>query len=506
MKKISFLALLFISFYGYSQTLKTTSKEYTKRVLENAEVDLISSLYGQKGDNAAVTGGIGNEKLTDIASNIIVSIPVNDNDVISVNATISAYTSASSSNLNPFDYSGSTFKNQNGDSDKNEDKSNSKNKGGFNAKSGASQANTNNVANRGATPWLESTGASRSDVWVNGTVDYSHSSKDRNTIINGNLSTSHEYDYQSFGIGGGIAKLFNQKNTEIDLKGNVYLDNWNPRYPTEIHSYNVVNGNLNNGFFSGVTIYDQNRLAIDKNSPNAWKPINTTLVTDKKRNSYSASLSLSQIISKKAQLSLFVDVVQQKGWLSNPMQRVYFSDIPNFYIGNASSINNYTSKSNIDVFQLADDIERLPNTRLKIPFGARFNYFINEKLTLRTYYRYYSDDWGINSQTASIEIPFKISDKFTLYPSYRYYTQTAAKYFAPYEKHLSTEQFYTSDYDLSKYNSSQIGFGISYTDIFTERKIWKLGLKSVDLKYSNYKRNTGLSAGIVSLGFKFVMN
>jgi hypothetical protein len=496
MKNIAFITLLFISFYGYSQT--STSKEYTKRVLENTEVDLITSLYGQKGDNAAVTGGIGNEKLTDVASNIIVSIPVNDNDIFSINATISAYTSASSSNLNPFDYSKNTFKN---DNDKNEDND----KSGFNAKSGASQTG-NTVVNRGPTPWLESTGASRSDIWVNGTFDYSHSSKDRNTIINGNLGASHEFDYNSFGIGGGIAKLFNQKNTEIDLKGNVYLDQWNPRYPTEIHSYITANENLNNGFFSGVTIYDQNRLAIDKNSTNAWKPINTTLVTDKKRNSYSASLSLSQIISKKAQISLFVDVVQQKGWLSNPMQRVYFSDIPNFYIGNASSINNYTSKSNTDVFQLADDIERLPNTRLKIPFGARFNYFINEKLTLRTYYRYYSDDWGINSQTASIELPFKISDKFTFYPSYRYYTQTAAKYFAPFEQHLSTEQFYTSDYDLSKYNSSQIGFGISYTDIFTERRIWKLGLKSVDLKYSNYKRNTGLNAGIVSLGFKFVMN
>jgi hypothetical protein len=496
MKNISFLILILISVYGYSQT----SNEYQKKVLENTEVDLISSLYGQKGDNAAVTGGIGSEKLSDLASNIIVSIPLNNNDVFSINTTISAYTSASSSNLNPFDYKTNSFNTSNKNTSK-------ESKGGWNANSGASQSITNNpLVNRGPTPWLESTGASRSDIWVNGTFDYSHSSKSRNTIVGGNISASHEFDYYSFGFGGKLAKLFNQKNTEIDLKGNVYLDNWNPRYPTEIHSYIVANEDLNSGFFSGVTIYDQNRLVMDKNSPDAWKPINTTLVTDKKRNSYSASLSFSQIISKKAQLSLFLDVVQQKGWLSNPMQRVYFGDRPNFYIGNASSIDNYTSKSNTDVFQLADDIERLPHTRLKVPFGARFNYFINEKLTLRTYYRYYSDDWGINSHTASIELPFKISDNFTLYPSYRFYTQTAAKYFAAYEQHLSTEKFYTSDYDLSKYNASQIGFGITYTDIFTERKIWKLGLKTVDLKYSNYKRNTGLRAGIVSLGFKFVMN
>ena len=95
--------------------------------------------------------------------------------------------------------------------------------------------------------------------------------------------------------------------------------------------------------------------------------------------------------------------------------------------------------------------------------------------------------------------------KFTLYPTYRYYIQTAADYFAPYEQLFSTDEFYTSDYDLSKFNANQFGFGISYTDIFTKGKIWKLGLKNVDLKYSNYKRNTGLSAGIISAGFKFVM-
>lgn len=498
MKKTAFLALLFISFYVYSQTPKSTSNEYTKKVLDNTEVDLIMSLYGQKGDHAAVTGGIGNEKLTDIASNIIVSVPVNDNDVFSANATISDYTSASSSNLNPFDYVAGTVTTQNGG--ENDDR------GGWSARSGASQPSGGGqtVVNRGPSPWLESTGASRTDIWVNGNFDYSHSSKNRNTIVNGNLRASHEFDYNSFGIGGGIAKLFNQKNTEIDLKGKVYLDKWNPRYPTEIHSYIVANENLNAGFFNGVTIYKQNGLVMDKNSPDAWKPINTSLVTDRKRNSYSISLSLSQIISKKAQISLFVDVVQQEGWLSNPMQRVYFSDIPNFYIGQPSRILNYTSKSNIGVFQLADDIERLPHTRLKVPFGARFNYFINEKLTLRTYYRYYSDDWGINSQTASIEIPFKITDKFTLYPSYRYYTQTQAKYFAPYEQHISTEQYYTSDYDLSEFNSNQYGFGISYTDIFTKGHVGKFHIKTIDLKYSLYNRNISFKSGIVTLGFKTI--
>jgi len=103
-------------------------------------------------------------------------------------------------------------------------------------------------------------------------------------------------------------------------------------------------------------------------------------------------------------------------------------------------------------------------------------------------------------------VPIKIGMRFTLYPSYRYYTQTAADYFAPYETALSTSQFYTSDNDLSAFNSNQYGIGVSYTDIFTGFHIGKLGLKNIDFKYNYYQRNTNFNAGFFSLGFKFVVN
>ncbi len=265
--------------------------------------------------------------------------------------------------------------------------------------------------------------------------------------------------------------------------------------------------NLNNSFFANQDILDQNGNSIDKNGTNVWAPHQSSLITDKGRNTYSASLTFSQILSENAQFSLFLDVVKQQGWLANPMQRVYFKDKANYYIGNAASIPNYTLPTNTDVFQLADDIERLPSSRLKIPIGARFNYFLSENFTVRTYYRYYYDDWGVTGHTASIELPIKFSlGKFTLYPNYRYYTQTAADYFAPFETHISTSKYYTSDYDLSKFNSHQYGLGFKYTDIFSNLKVFNFGLKSIDLRYSYYDRSTGLNASIITAGFKFVMD
>lgn len=292
----------------------------------------------------------------------------------------------------------------------------------------------------------------------------------------------------------------------------MYLDNWIPKYPTELHWYTLGDKNLNGTYFQGVTIYDQNGKAIDKsgNTTPVWNPANYTPIDKTSRKSYSASFSFSQILNKNAQFSLFFDVVKQQGWLSNPMQRVYFHDIDNFYIGNPginnTNIINYASPSNKEIFQLADDMERLPSTRLKLPIGMTFNYYLNETFVLQSYYRYYTDDWGIKSHTANIEIPIKISSKWTLYPSYRYYNQTAADYFAPYEQNLSTSEFYTSDYDLSKFNANQYGFGFGYTDIFAKWHLWGMGLKNIDLKYYNYKRNTGLKASIITAGLKFILD
>jgi hypothetical protein len=408
---------------------------FKKRVLENTEVDLLAGYYSQDGENAAVTGGRGTEELTDIAPTIVVSIPLNEDDVLTIDAGISAYTSASSSNVNPFDGKGP------------------------------------------ADPFTASSGASASDVWANFTGTYSHSSDDRNDIWTAKLSVSTEYDYFSAGVGGSYTKLFNEKNTEVSLNANVYLDTWNAIYPYELRPFGKGGNGFNNEFFNGIlgnSVYDPSFTEFESET----------------RNSYSLGLSMSQVLSKKLQGAWMLDLVQQEGLLSTPFQRVYFSDKEDVYIEN---------------FHLADDVERMPDTRFKIAAGGRLNYYLNEMFVIRTYYRYYTDDWGIRSNTASIEVSVKISSKFTLYPSYRYYDQTAADYFAPYDEHLSTEEFYTSDYDLSEFNANQLGMGIKYTDIFTEFHLWQLGLKSVDLRYHHYKRNTGLTSDLISGGLNFIL-
>lgn len=480
-KKYCLLIMLFAVFLAFSQE-KDNTTSFKKRVLETTEVDFLASYYTQNGSKSVVSGGIGSEKLTDIASNIIVAMPLNEDDVLTVDLGISAYSSASSSNINPFNSTGAS-----GGGGDDDDK----------------MSGTKGAAATGpyGTPWQASSGASKSDQLASVTVNYTHNSDSRNFIWNADVSFSNEYDYTSIGFGGGIASLFNEKNTEISIKGNVYLDQWRPIYPTELHEYSKYGSNfLNQGYFSGVEVLDENGQVTTNYLPNAFKTVDAV-----NRNSYSVSLGLSQVLTKKIQFSVFLDVLQQQGLLSTPYHRIYFADKANYYIGQAEYIPNYESSSNKGVYKLADDIERLPDSRFKLPVGARLNYYLNERFVLRTYYRFYSDNWDIQSHTASIELPVKISDRFTVFPTYRYYTQTQSKYFAPYETHLSTEKFYTSDPDLATFNSNQYGFGINYTDIFTGAKIWKFGLKNIDFRYNHYDRSDGLQADIASLGFKFIM-
>jgi hypothetical protein len=73
------------------------------------------------------------------------------------------HTSASSSNINPYDESGA---------------------------SGSSSP----------TPWQASSGASRSDQLASAGVNYSHNSDNRNNIWNADVSFSNEYDYTSIGF------------------------------------------------------------------------------------------------------------------------------------------------------------------------------------------------------------------------------------------------------------------------------------------------------------------
>ena len=195
-----------------------------------------------------------------------------------------------------------------------------------------------------------------------------------------------------------------------------------------------------------------------------------------RRTSYNFSTALYQVVNERMQFAIFPELVYQHGLLSTPFHRVYF--------------NNDTLR-----------VENLPRERWKFPIGAQLNIFTGSNLVIRSYYRYYHDDFGISSHTLQVEMPVKLSPVFTLSPLLRFYTQTRARYFRPYKAHEIIETYYTSDYDLSHFNSYKAGISARYTPF--RQLPGHYSFREIGLKYAFYKRSDQLTAHMISLLLDF---
>ena len=272
---------------------------------------------------------------------------------------------------------------------------------------------------------------------------------------------SGEYNYHSFALDAEYSHKIG-KGGELSTKASAYFDKVKLIYPSELIPSTTGGTSPAVSSASGTTSYT---------GPEGHKPS----IPSSPRYTYTGSVSYTQVINKNMQAALLMDVVGQNGYLSLPFHRVYFSD---------GTVHE----------------ENLPSQRYKLPIGFRLNYFLGDKIILRSYYRYFTDDWGIKAHTASLEVPVKVTPFFSVSPFYRFYTQTAAKYFSPYQTHSATDTYYTSNYAYSAFNSAYYGVGVH---IAPPGGLWKSALSSLEIRYGHYTQTTDLNSNIISLNFQF---
>ena len=379
---------------------KAQSDSTNNRKLKIDEVNFITSYYHQDGNNSAVTGGIGSEKLDDFGNSIDLQLSrfdkKNNKHTFGVELGIDVYSSASSDKIDPTTISS----------------------------------------------------ASSKDVRISPSLNYLKENAKNNTALGGGVSFSQEFDYTSIGANVLFAKATKDKNREFSAKASVFLDTWSVILPVELR-------NIETDFK-----YKQG-----DNAP---------------RNSYNLALGLSQVVNQRLQVSILTDIGYQTGLLGTAYQRVYFGDNGN---------NAYS--------------EKLPDNRFKLPVGLRANYFLGDKFILRSFYRFYTDSWNLTAHTAELEIPYKITPFVSVAPFYRFYSQSGVDYFKPYKEHLLSDnsEFYTSDYDLSKFTSHL--FGLNFRMVSANGLMGVKKLNVVELRYSYYNRSTDLTSHLITLALKF---
>lgn len=290
--------------------------------------------------------------------------------------------------------------------------------------------------------------ASMSDTRIYPSVNWTNTNVKTGNAIGLSASYSHEYDYQSYGAGFNLTHLSKDKNTQFDLRLQAFLDTWMVILPVELRPP---------GYGSG---------SHEDERPVDYKP----------RNSFSAGLSLAQVINKRFQAMLIIEPSYQHGLLATKYQRDYFTD------GSAR-------------------VENLPDNRYKLPIGIRMNYFLDDYFIIRTFYRFYMDNWGVRAHTFELEVPVKLSSFFSVSPFYRYNNQQGTRYFTPYGMHHVNDQYYTSDYDLSTMHSSFIGLDLRVSP--PKGVLGSRHFTALELRYGHYLRSTGLNSNIVTLAMKF---
>lgn len=188
MKRISLTVLgLYVGMLAAFSQSDTDSAQYKSRKLTLEEANLISSYYHQDGNNAAVTGGIGSEKLTDFSNSFELRLSKLDKKdrkhTFDIELGIDHYSSASSDKIDPKTVSS----------------------------------------------------ASSADTRLYPSLNWSVENK-KGTTLGAGLSLSSEFDYKSIGINAMVAQKTRDKSGEFSLKLQAYLDQLKLILPVELRT------------------------------------------------------------------------------------------------------------------------------------------------------------------------------------------------------------------------------------------------------------------------------
>lgn len=104
--------------------------------------------------------------------------------------------------------------------------------------------------------------------------------------------------------------------------------------------------------------------------------------------------------------------------------------------------------------------ESVPDRRLRHAASARVRRAFGDHVSAGLDYRFYFDDWGVQSQTVTPDLALLVSEHGTLSLHYRYYTQGEADFYQPrYLAASDANDFVTRDRELSAMYSNRLGLG-----------------------------------------------
>lgn len=136
-------------------------------------------------------------------------------------------------------------------------------------------------------------------------------------------------------------------------------------------------------------------------------------------------------------------------------------------------------------FRLA---EVVPRNRIRHALVGRFAQWLPWNGTLKGFYRYYTDDWGVRAHAIEGQLLQRIHPLVYLRGSYRFYSQTAVDFFTTHA--VLSDTFFTADSDLAKFTSQTVGGKAVFELPFLFKGA------HADVGYERYWRSDGLRVNV----------
>ena len=173
-----------------------------------------------------------------------------------------------------------------------------------------------------------------------------------------------------------------------------------------------------------------------------------------------------------AKLSLFY--IADSGFLSNPYLNV---------------VRNYVEGETADVVA-----EVRPDKRTAYGGMLKYANALSDDLSLHLSYRYYSDDWEIDSHTLDSDLYYELADAWVFKVGLRSYMQSEASFYNGKKDFFKDEKYASSDQRLSDFTALTYKTSIDYS--FTKDL-------SVNIGASYYDQSAGVEATYFTTGFRY---
>jgi len=148
--------------------------------------------------------------------------------------------------------------------------------------------------------------------------------------------------------------------------------------------------------------------------------------------------------------------------------------------------------------------ERHPESRQRRDAFVRMNQALPNRSSVKLAYRFYNDDWGVNSHELDSRLSQYVTRGLSARWEYRYYTQTAADFFRDdYASVNGIGGFLTGDYRLGPLSSHLFGGSLRMDlEAFASTREF-LRRMTLWLDVERYFNSNNYSANVVETGVDF---